>query len=427
MRRGYWAVLVPAIVGALVCGGVSEVKAQTYNPPPTLYAFQGGSDGLGPESLLINIGTTLYGTTAGGGTGTACTDGCGTVYSLTTTGIHKVLYSFQGGSDGSAPATRLLDVKGALYGTTPNGSGSANCSTYCGTVYSLTKVKGVWVKALVYAFQGGTADGEEPQAALMELNGDLYGTTLGGGTYGYGTVFKLTPPAVAGGAWSESVLYSFQGSPNDISAPGALMYIKSTVGGIQLYGYSEEGGANFAGGVFHLTLDGSSEDLIASFPAGSADFSAYDPGLTLYQGYLYGTRFKGPSVTADLDGWIFSIKEPPQTAPGQTETINNVYSFYANGENNDSATLPLGGMILVNNKFYGVTFGGGGGNYGTVYSFAPKGNLTGTLNVLYDFYATNGDDGIEPAARLLSMGGKIYGSATSGGPDDAGVVFSFTP
>jgi len=77
---------------------------------------------------LINDGGTLYGTTPDGGA-----TGNGTVFSVTTSGVEKVVYSFANGSDGAGPLASLVPFKGALYGTTQNGGTSSE-----GTVFRVT-------------------------------------------------------------------------------------------------------------------------------------------------------------------------------------------------------------------------------------------------------------------------------------------------
>src|SRR5271156_792334 len=100
---------------------------------------------------------------------------------------YHVLYSFQGGSDGTAPFASVINVGGTLYGTTY--SGGAGCpAPGCGTVFSITPGGS---ESVVYAFKGGTGDGELPKAALIDVGGTLYGTTVSGGAFGGGTVFSL--------------------------------------------------------------------------------------------------------------------------------------------------------------------------------------------------------------------------------------------
>lgn len=162
-----------------------------------MYSFKGGSDGSIPYGQLIIVDGILYGTTLdGGGTGCYQGRGCGTVFSVTPAGVEKVLYAFQGGNDGAYPDAGLTNVAGTLYGTTEQGGGSANCSTGCGTVFSITSEG---IEMMVYSFQGGN-DGAYPDASLTNFAGSLYGTTYfgGGGTNcnnisHCGTVFVITP------------------------------------------------------------------------------------------------------------------------------------------------------------------------------------------------------------------------------------------
>jgi uncharacterized repeat protein (TIGR03803 family) len=163
-----------------------------------LHSFGGSSDGANPLGGLIEVNGTLYGTTVGGGAGEACpSSGCGTVYAMTTSGNESVLYTFAGGSDGLKPQSGLIDVKGTLYGTTRYGGGGECQGQYagCGTVYSISTSGS---ESVLYSFAGGT-DGMYPQATVLEHDGTLYGTTAFGGTPRNkpanccGTVFALTP------------------------------------------------------------------------------------------------------------------------------------------------------------------------------------------------------------------------------------------
>jgi uncharacterized repeat protein (TIGR03803 family) len=168
-----------------------------------LYSFQGApSDGAEPESGLTNIGGILYGVTGAGG---LCylQNGCGTVYSITKKGTESVLYSFVGeGVDGIIPVGNLTNVKGTLYGVTSFG-GTTICQNHgpgCGTVFSITTSGS---EKVLHVFQGGPADGATPYAGLINLGGTLYGTTYEGGSSGAGTVFKISTSG------TETVLHSF--------------------------------------------------------------------------------------------------------------------------------------------------------------------------------------------------------------------------
>jgi len=166
-----------------------------------VYSFKGGSDGAEPQAGLIEVGGALYGTTFLGGTACGYEDGCGTVFQITTAGVEKVLHSFGNGSDGTFPRAPLIDVGGTLYGTTQYG-GSTVCgeseANHCGTVFKIT-VAGE--ETVLHSFKGGK-DGATPVAGLIAIGNTLYGTTVSGGTgtddpcihvpAGCGTLFSIT-------------------------------------------------------------------------------------------------------------------------------------------------------------------------------------------------------------------------------------------
>ena len=177
-----------------------------------LHQFGYGNDGSYPASGLIRDGEgNLYGTTVNGGSSSGCDGDCGfgTVYELSPTGsgwVERVLYSFQGQSDGGDPVGGLvMDASGNLYGTTSlNGVNSA------GTVFELTHSNGAWTLNTLYSFtQSGQSQAYcygQVGSLLLDSAGNLYGTTCTGGALGYGAVFKLTH---SNGAWTYSSLHDF--------------------------------------------------------------------------------------------------------------------------------------------------------------------------------------------------------------------------
>ena len=143
-----------------------------------LHSFQGSRDGENPSTALINVNGTLYGTTGSGGGARWChknlgTDGCGTVFSITTSGQEHIIYRFKGGRDGAIPSDSLTDIDGSFYGTTASG-GSSGCTGGCGTVFELKPTSGQ--VHIIYRFKGGT-DGYNPSSDLLYYRGMLYGTT----------------------------------------------------------------------------------------------------------------------------------------------------------------------------------------------------------------------------------------------------------
>lgn len=201
------------------------------------------TDGAEPRGSLIDVKGMLYGTTLSGGA-YSCGNGqaCGTVFSLDpTSGAETVLYSFclhlnQGCPDGRYPESAVIAVNGMLYGTTYAG-GIVGCGPFgCGTVFSVDPNSGA--EKVLYAFCSKTncSDGANPFAAVIAVNGMLFGTTTnGGGTGcgggGCGTVFSLDPKTGV-----EKVVYSFLGSTD-----GANPYVLIDVDGT-LYGITNAGG-----------------------------------------------------------------------------------------------------------------------------------------------------------------------------------------
>jgi len=233
---------------------------QTAWTESVLHSFTGGADGRSPAaSLIIDSSGALYGTTYLGGN----RYWGGTAFKLTppaagqTAWTETVLYSFGGGTDASDPhAGLIMDSSGVLYGTTFYG-GSANL----GAAFKLTPPAAgqtAWTETVLHSFTGGT-DGNYPKAGLIvDSSGVLYGTTPnGGGTANSGTVFKLTPPATGQTAWTETVLHRFTGSSDGglpwgdaLLATAGLLANKSGF----LFGTTYDGGAGNSGTVFKVVV-----------------------------------------------------------------------------------------------------------------------------------------------------------------------------
>lgn len=188
--------------------------------------------------LLLDAAGNLYGTTCYGGT-----QGMGTVFKVTPGGTETVLYSFAGTPDGSCPLAGLILHAGIFYGTTYQGG----ASNY-GTVFSVTKKS---QETVLYSFSALHQDGRNPQAALIrDSSGNLYGTTLGGGIEtkychvienGCGVIFKLSS------AGKETVLHRFAGYPIEGASPISDL-LRDSLG--NLYGTTMVGGTAEAGTVF---------------------------------------------------------------------------------------------------------------------------------------------------------------------------------
>ncbi len=214
------------------CGTVYNITTQ--GEEKALYSFRPHHDGVSPEAGLINVKGKLYGTTLVGDAGHRR----GTVFSVTQSGKEKVLYSFRKFPDASRPVASLIDVGGTLYGTTATG-GAYSCDSQgrCGTVFSITRGG---TEKVLHNFGNGS-DGGQPTASLIDVNGTLYGTTQYGGTNGHGTVFSITTSG------TEQVLHNFGGSSSDGQNPAAgLIDVNGTLYGTTRYGGAAGNGTVFA-------------------------------------------------------------------------------------------------------------------------------------------------------------------------------------
>ncbi len=243
---------------------------------------------------------------------------------------------------------------------------------------------------VVYAFMGGT-DAGEPQTALLAQNGDLYGTTPEGGTAGYGTVFKVSTSG------SESVLYSFQGALDGAYPQSSFIALNGT-----LYGTTSGGNTPSNGTVYKVDPSGN-VSTVYTF-TGSPDGSTPVAGLIALNGELYGTTESGG---ANGVGTVFKV------SPSGSESV--LYSFKGDPDGGN----PVAALIALRGALYGTTFeGGAGAGFGTVF----KVSTSGKEHVIYAFQA-NGADGENPAASVIAVKSKLYGTTQEGGTDGHGTVF----
>jgi uncharacterized repeat protein (TIGR03803 family) len=359
-----------------------------------LHSFQGGTDGANPYSgVALDSAGNLYGTTYAGGSGNA-----GVVYELDASGQETVLYSFTGGADGGNPyGGVVLDSSGNLYGTTYNGGGSK-----AGVVY---KVTAPGQETVLYTFTGGTDGGNPYAGVILDSSGNLYGTTLYGGsttcTYGCGVVYELNT------AGSETVLYSFVGGPEGTAWPYAGV-ILDTSG--NLYGAASVGGQNDGGVVYKLNAAGSLTALVNFAPTKGP--SKPEAGLVMdSDGNLYGTTQQ--SNGGEGPGSVFKVN-----AAGK---LTSLYSFPGASRSQGVPAGASGGVVLDGaGNIYGAT--AYGGVSGMVYSLAPSGKET----TLYSFAGAPG--GTEPAAGVCrDSKGNLYGAAASGGKTNFGLVYKLDP
>ncbi len=211
------------------CGTVFKVRA-TGGTDTILHKFTGRGDGtLVYAGVIRDAAGNLFGTTYYGGA-----YNLGTVFKVDSTGKESVLHSFNSGGDGETPAAPLVADGAYLYGTTQGGG------TYDGgTVFKVDKSGN---ETVLHSF-GATTDGREPQGPLVhDAAGNLYGTTYSGGAFGYGTVFKIDTTG------KETILYSFGGGADGFG-PNSGVIVDATG---NLYGTTLEGGAFNSGTIFKI-------------------------------------------------------------------------------------------------------------------------------------------------------------------------------
>jgi len=319
---------------------------------------------------------------------------------------------------------------------------------------------------VLYSFQGLPNDGYQPVGAVVfDAAGNLYGATAEGGSSSCpsiqqcGTVYELSPPAVKGEPWTETVLYVFKGNKfNDGTSPYGGLVIDSAG---NLYGTTGYGGTGNCvlvgilvgcGTVYELSppaqKDGTwTEQVLYSFPTPEEGYAPFGDLVFDNSGNLYGaTAFGGGyGTTCDIFyqycGAIFELSPPQQMGGAWTEQVLHGFKGTAFGVLTGDGGSPNGGLIFDGaGNIYGTTMDGGfaggecrgvgqgGPGCGTVFRLVPpvKQGQPWTEEILYSF---SGQDGATPLAGVvLGASGSLFGSTSAGGyPAAAGTVFELQP
>ncbi|HEY6765952.1 MAG TPA: choice-of-anchor tandem repeat GloVer-containing protein [Candidatus Sulfotelmatobacter sp.] len=367
--------------------------AQTFS---VLHAFTGPPDGAGPTTLIRDHAGNLYGSTAGGGavTNSLYCDpyGCGTVFAMNPARKESVLYAFApiGIENGDQPwGTSLArDGAGNLYGTTLYG-GNIGCfqNSGCGPVFKVTPSGR---QTVIYRFTGMNGDGVLPAGLTGDAAGNLYGTTQSGGDFNQGTVFKIDSSG------NEIVVHSFKGYPSDGSGP-VVGVVLDPDGNI--YGTTFFGGTYGSGSIFKVTGTGE-ESLLYSFgPTLAVGFENEGSLLRDSAGNLYGTTVEGGDLNCNGGGGcgvVYKLDPSgtysvlygftgaadgayPQTGLG-IDTGGNLYGTTSTGGGTKTCgtvfKLSLGGVLTLLHAFTGC------GENGVLPTTAPlvdaAGNVYGT-------------------------------------------------
>ena len=400
-------IALAGLLGALAL--VAATSSAAGEPFNVLHSFEGPPSGSRPyAALVVGADGNLYGTTGEGGTGTRCLgQGCGTIFRTRPNGTTTILHSFDNVTDGSAPLAGLLlaadgkfygttyvggplvggtlfsitpkgkfkllhtfqrrgvggsgpstalvqGADGAIYGTTSEGgTGTApKCIVDregCGTVFKYTRRSGIQV---LHSFTGEGSDGAFPSGALrLAVDGNLYGTTSGGGTQQYGTVYRITPQGTM------AVLHSFDRTTGANPSGGLVQAADGA-----LYGTTTSGGSKSGGTVFRITMAGD-HSLVHEFDYDQGDVR---PIGTLTIGpnqLLYGVLFAGgdPVPCWGGCGSVYSV-----STSGQYSRLHVFSGGDADGKWPSYGLVPLGDRKLV-----GMTQYGGARNVGVIYTVNP--------------------------------------------------------
>ena len=360
------------------------LPAQTFR---TLMNFNVTNGSQPASSLVQGMDGEFYGTTFYGGNITACGDGCGTIFKITSGGSLRTLHEFDG-TDGAGPGAVIQATDGHLYGTT----GFEGANTY-GTVF---KISLSGTLSTLYNLE--YSDGFDAVAPLVQAtNGNLYGTAYDGGASaypGYGTIFEITR------AGAPTTLFSFSvASPNGSNPAAGLV---QAVDG-NLYGTTAYVGVSLAGTVFKITPGGTLTTLHSfAFTDGANPFGGL---IQATDGNFYGTT---EDFGANGDGTVFRM-----TPDG---TLTTLHSF----DYTDGARIYAGLIQATDGDFYGTTEAGGADGYGTIFKITP----TGKLKTLHSFDST---DGANPTGGLVQgTDGNLYGTTSGGGAHAGGTVFKLS-
>jgi uncharacterized repeat protein (TIGR03803 family) len=365
------------------------LPAQTFS---TIYNFCSKphcADGFASAGGLVRTSDgKFYGTTADGGGNNG-----GTVFRITLNGTLTTLYNFCAElncMDGALPTAALIQgTDGNLYGTTAQGGAHGY-----GTVFKITPSGR---PTTLHSFHGPNTDGANPYAGLIQgANGKFYGTTVSGGAYGYGTVFKITPSGRL------TTLHSFDNTDGAFPQAGLVQGTDGNFYGTTLNGGADSSctlnGFNGCGTVFKITPSGVLTTL-HSFDNTDGAFP-YAKLVQATDGKFYGTTLEGG---ADNYGTVFKI-----TSNG---TLTSLHSF----DGADGA-FPYARLVQdTDRNLYGTT--SGGGNDGTAFKITLRGLLT-TLHS-FDY-----KDGASPYAGLVQGSDEnFYGTTEDGGGNGGGTIF----
>ena len=326
------------------CGTVFKLQHTAHGWVfSTLFMFQGELDGKIPAApVTIGRDGSLYGTASG-----TYTSGCGIVFNLKPPARRPVsvlapwsetiLHLFNI-SDGCTPYSAVIfDQSGNLYGTTETGG------IGYGNVYEMSPSNGGWTLTNLYNFDFYHGAFPGYSGVAFDQSGSLYGTTFGGGNGDFGVVFKLNH---SGSGWTNSVLYTFSNGSDGAYPEGGVVFDSSG----NMYGSTVTGGSGGGGTVFQLMPEGGnwSFNLVYSLYSLSPDGGPYSQLTMDNSGNLYGTtRYGGLNnqgtvfkLTPSNGSWLYTSLHDFYC---QSDGCNPIGSVTIDAQGNLYGTAAAGG------------------------------------------------------------------------------------
>ncbi|MBO9561159.1 MAG: T9SS type A sorting domain-containing protein [Niastella sp.] len=287
-------------------------------------------------------------------------------------------YTFQNGS-GTSPNTGLVVYNNKLYGTTLNDN----------VLFSYDPVNSVYAKLAEFnSTVGFTSEGP-----LVPYNNRLYGVSSGGGLNGMGTLFEFNP---ANNTITKKADMSTIGAK---SPGGGLVRINS-----KLYGGTWQGGINDAGTIFEYDIV--QNTLVKKIDMSAANGQAFYSPFLLYNNKLYGLTAYGGT---NDEGVLFEY-----------DPATNTYGKKVNFNGPTMGSHPGSPLLVLNDRFYSVTYDGGSASSGALFEYNPVINgITKKIDL------STSATGHIPKGKLTYYSGKLYGITENGGSDDKGVIFSY--